>query len=227
MQSSLLAHFPHIRFYGEEYEKSYNTKYFRAIHLGEKDDYLITLDPIDGTQFYLDNHDNYQILLSILNVDEYEAVMALTPSQNSYYYALRKEGIFSGDFNTPLADCQPLTLDSPQPVVYLGWGMGHFAAKIPSTYQVLDLAKAYSRDRQIPNVNGILSGDLAGAILRTGKWIDGAAIAFLAQTAGCIVTTFDGSPPPPLHTCQNYQRPGLIIATSSALHQHLLQAVQS
>ena len=32
----LLSKFPNIRFYGEEYESSPNTKYFRAIDLGEK-----------------------------------------------------------------------------------------------------------------------------------------------------------------------------------------------
>lgn len=222
IEVALLAHFPQIRFYGEEYEKSYNTKYFKAIDLGAENDYLITLDPIDGTQFYLDGHRNYQIILTILNWDEYEAVIALTPAESSYYYALRNEGIFRGDFDTALEDCQPLVLESPQPVVYLGWGMGHLAEKIAPNYQVLDLEKAYSRDRQIPNVNGILSGDLTGAIIRTGKWIDGAAIAFLAQTAGCIVTTLDGSPLPPLHACEDYQRPGLIIATSPEVHQDLL-----
>jgi myo-inositol-1(or 4)-monophosphatase len=222
IEVALLAHFPVIRFYGEEYEKSYNTKYFKAIDLGAENDYLITLDPIDGTQFYLDGHSNYQIILTVLNHDEYEAVIAITPAQQTYYYALRNEGIFHGDFDTPLDECKPLTLPSPQPVVYLSWGLGHLADKIAPHYSVLDIAKAYSRDRQIPNVNGILSGDLTGAMIRTGKWIDGGAIAFLAQTAGCIVTTLDGSPPPPLHSCKDYQRPGLIIATSPEVHQHLL-----
>jgi len=222
IEVALLAHFPDIRFYGEEYEKSYNTKYFKAIDLGAENDYLVTLDPIDGTQFYLDGHSNYQIILTVLNHDEYEAVIALTPAQQSYYYALRHEGIFYGDFDTPLDDCQPFTLPPPQPVVYLSWGLGHLADKIAPHYSVLDIEKAYSRDRQIPNVNGILSGDLTGAMIRNGKWIDGGAIAFLAQTAGCIVTTLDGSPPPPLHTCKDYQRPGLIIATSPEVHQHLL-----
>jgi myo-inositol-1(or 4)-monophosphatase len=227
LEVALLAHFPQIRFYGEEYEKSYNTKYFRALDLGEQGDYLVTLDPIDGTQFYLDGHNNYQIILSILNADEFEAVIALTPSQNCYYYALRNEGIFQGTFATELDDCSLLTLNSPQPVVYLGWGMSHLGAKLKASYQILDLKQDYSCQVQVPNLNGILNGDLAGAVVRAGKWIDGAAIAFLAQTAGCIVTTLDGSPLPPLFECSNYQRPGLIFATSATVHQHLLEALQA
>jgi 3'-phosphoadenosine 5'-phosphosulfate (PAPS) 3'-phosphatase len=37
-------------------------------YLGDKNDYLVTLDPIDGTQFYLDGHSNYQIILSVLKL---------------------------------------------------------------------------------------------------------------------------------------------------------------
>lgn len=80
---ALLGTFPQIRFYGEEYEQSRNTKYFRAIALGSKENYLVTLDPIDGTQFYLDGHFNYQIILSILNWDAFEAVIALSPALNT------------------------------------------------------------------------------------------------------------------------------------------------
>ncbi|HEY9858651.1 MAG TPA: inositol monophosphatase family protein [Candidatus Obscuribacterales bacterium] len=85
VEVALLGTFPNIRFYGEEYEQSYNTQYFRSIELGPQDDYLVTLDPIDGTQFYLDGHSNYQIILSILNRDEFEAAIALSPAQNTYY----------------------------------------------------------------------------------------------------------------------------------------------
>ncbi|MGB3638181.1 MAG: inositol monophosphatase family protein, partial [Rivularia sp. (in: cyanobacteria)] len=72
VEVALLGNFPNIRFYGEEYKSSPNTKYFRAVDFGEKDDYLVTLDPIDGTKFYIDGHSNYQIILSILNTDDYE-----------------------------------------------------------------------------------------------------------------------------------------------------------
>ncbi|MCU0523641.1 MAG: inositol monophosphatase family protein, partial [Elainella sp. Prado103] len=60
-----------------------------------------------------------------------------------------------------------------------------------------------------------------------GKFIDGAALAFLAQEAGCIVTTHTGESLPPLYTCQNYGRPGLVIANSPDVHQALLAALQS
>ena len=83
VEVALLGHFPNIRFYGEEYKSSPNTKYFRAVDFGEKDDYLITLDPINGTKFYIDGHSNYQIILSIINTDDYEAVIAISPSEDT------------------------------------------------------------------------------------------------------------------------------------------------
>lgn len=225
VEVALLGAFPNLRFYGEEYEQSYNTKYFRAIDLGEKDDYLVTLDPIDGTQFYLDGHTNYQIILSVLNWDEFEAVIAITPAQNTYCYALRGQGAWQGNLEDDLANAHLLQVKETKPTILLGWGMESLAPKLNTHYQVIDVATSYSKDIQIPNVNGMLSGELAGAVTRSGKFIDGAALAFLAQEAGCIVTTHTGDSLPPLHQCKDYSRPGLLIAATPIVHQHLQEAI--
>ena len=221
----LLGLFPQVRFYGEEYEQTYNTKYFRAIDLGEPGDYLIALDPIDGTQFYLDGHNNYQIILSILNADEFEAVIAVTPGQDVYYYTLRGEGTFKGQLHQDLDSCLPVIIEAPQKAICLGWHMGKVAPFLRDRYTVFHTKEDYGKDQPIPNFNGLLSGDLAGAVLARGQFIDGAALAFMAQEMGYLVTTLDGSPPPPLHQCENYQRPGMVVAASAEIHQDLLQAV--
>lgn len=226
VEVALLGLFPDIRFHGEEYEKTYNTKYFRATDLGPDGDYLVTLDPIDGTRFYLDNHPNYQIILGVLNADDFEAVIALTPAQDCYYYALRNEGAFVGKLADDLEDCQPLRVDPTTNRIFLGWNMGRYASGL-DRYQLIDIKADYSKTTLVPNVNGLLSGDLSGALLRGGKFIDGAAIAFLAQQAGCIVTTLTGEPLPPLHACENYQRSGLAIGASEAIHSDLLSAYAS
>ncbi|MEC4818471.1 MAG: inositol monophosphatase family protein [Scytonema sp. PMC 1069.18] len=223
----LLGTFPEIRFYGEEHEQSRNTKYFRSLELGVQDDYLVTLDPIDGTKFYLDGHSNYQIILSVLNADDYEAVLAISPAQNTYAYAIRGEGAFQGTLEMDLENCTSLQITSSKPTILLGWGMSQLVPALSEYYQVIDVARDYSSNIQIPNLNGILSGELAGAAIRSGNLIDGAALAFLAREAGCLVTTLDGSKVPPLHTCHDYKLPGLIVATSTEVHQHLLKAAQS
>lgn len=226
IEVALLGHFPNVRFYGEEYEQAYNTKYFRAIDLGSEGDYLVTLDPIDGTQYYLDGHRNYQIILGILDHDEFEAAIAISPAQNTYYYAVRGEGTWQGKLDADWADCHPLRIEQKNSVILLGWGMGAIAPPLKEHYRVLDVATDYSLDIQIPNVNGILAGELAGVVLQSAKWIDGAALAFLAQEAGCIVTTLEGQPLPPLHTDRDRQRPGLVVAVTPEIHQHLLEASQ-
>lgn len=226
IEVALLGAFPDIRFYGEEYEQSYNTKYFRAIDLGETGDYLVTLDPIDGTRFYLDGHSNYQIILSVLNWDTYEAAIAITPAQNLYCYALRGQGCWQGSLETNLEDCQPLQITEPSSTILLGWGMERLAPKLSDRYSVIKVSTDYSKTQQIPNFFGTLTGELAGAVFRAGQWIDGAALAFLAQEAGCLVSTHKGTPLPPLHTCKDYRFEGLLVATSQEVHQHLVEAIQ-
>ncbi len=227
VEVALLGTFPDLRFYGEEYEQSANTKYFRSVELGEQGDYLVTLDPIDGTKFYLDGHSNYQIILTVLNRDEFEAVLAISPALNTYYYALRGEGTFTGSLEDDLEACVPVQLESAEPIILLGFGMSEFKPLLENNYDVIDIANDYGIDVQIPNHNGILSGCLCGTVSRSAKFIDGAALAFLAQEAGCIVTTYDGSCPPPLNMCKDYSRPGLLVAASESVHRHLLEAAKT
>lgn len=227
VEVALLGTFPDVRFYGEEYEQSYNTKYFRAIDLGQQGDYLVTLDPIDGTQFYLDGHSNYQIILTVLNYDEFEAAIAITPAQNTYCFALRGEGCWQGTLEAGLESAEPLRVSERNSTVLLGWGTEFLAPKLSDRYTVISIATTYSKEAQIPSFSGMLSGELAGAALRVGKFIDGAALAFLAQEAGCIVTTHDGSPLPPLYACKDYERPGLFMSVSTSVHQDLLAAMQN
>jgi fructose-1,6-bisphosphatase/inositol monophosphatase family enzyme len=225
VEVALLGTFPDLRFYGEEHEQSYNTKYFRAITPAPQGEYLVTLDPIDGTRFYLDGHSNYQIILGILSWEEFAGVIAITPAEETFCYALRGEGTWQGHLDTGLDACEPLRVSYPKPTVLLGWGMESLAPALRPHYTVLDVATSYSQTQQIPNVNGMLRGELAGTVIRAGKFIDGAALAFLAQEAGCIVTTHTGEAPPPLYECEDYGRPGLIIAASPEVHRHLLEAI--
>jgi fructose-1,6-bisphosphatase/inositol monophosphatase family enzyme len=228
VEVALLGNFPNIRFYGEEYKSSPNTKYFRAVDFGEKDDYLVTLDPIDGTKFYIDGHSNYQIILGILNTDDYEAVIAISPSQDSYFYALRGEGAFKGTLNMDLSECTPLKVDSnAKPTILLGTAMNSLTPTLKGKYNIINAVEDYSSSIEMPNLNSIFTGGISGAVKRFGQFIDGAALAFIAKEAGCIVTSLDGSTLPPLNTCSDYKLPGLIIGTSKSVHQDLLKAVMN
>ena len=223
----LLGYFPQLRFFGEEHAKTFNTKYFRAIDLGPQGDYLITLDPIDGTRCYADGHSNYQIILNVLNADDFEATLFIRPSQNRYCFALRGEGAFFGALTDDMDDCQPLTIQPQNTIIHLGGGAGEFASRIRAPYAAYDLHVEYSAQTQMPTLGDLLlDGAYAGAILSRANFLDAAAIAFIAREAGCIVTTHDGDPPPPLHACEGNCWPGLFIATDQAVHDALQLVVQ-
>lgn len=226
VEVALLGTFPQIRFFGEEFEKSYNTKYFRAIELGPPGDYLVTLDPIDGTRFYLDGHSNYQIILTVMDTDAFAAAIALTPAEDYCTYAIRGEGTFAGSLSDELHQFQPLVIGQSKNQIFLGSKVGQLAPHLRDRYTVIDILADYAPDRPTPNVNGLLTGELTGAALASGKWIDSAALAFMAQEAGCLLTTWDGAPLPPLSTCEDYQWPGLLIASTKAVHSDLLAAVK-
>ena len=230
VEVALLGTYPQLAFYGEEYEQSRNTKYFTSTEL-TNDNYLITLDPIDGTKYYLDGFDNYQIILSILSANAYEAVIAVSPARQSYYYTIKErdlpqQTVYQGNLNQDLAECTPLTITNPYPAVLLGWGMGHLKSVLSEQYEVIDLENCYSSSVQSPNYNGIFSGDLSGWITKRGKFIDSAALAFMAEQNGAIVTGFDGLPLPPLSSCNDYSYNGAIVANTPQLHQDMLAACQ-
>ncbi|MEL6927989.1 MAG: inositol monophosphatase family protein [Cyanobacteria bacterium J06600_6] len=225
VEVALLGTYPYLAFFGEEYKQSRNTKYFTTTELSS-DKYLITLDPIDGTKYYLDGFDNYQIILGILNHENYEGAIAISPAQNRYYYALKNRGLYQGSLAQDIDECTPLKIDAATPTILLGWGMGHLKPALQDKYQVIDIENCYSSEIKFPNYNGIFSGDLIGWITKRGKFIDSAALAFMAAENGCVVTGFDGKSLPPLHTCQNNSYTGAIVARTPKLHQDLLAACQ-
>ncbi len=223
----MLGQFPTVRFYGEEHEKSYNTKYFRSIELGPQDDYLVTLDPIDGTRFYLDGHDNYQVMLNVLNADGFEAALVIRPAYDRYFYAIRGEGVFAGTLSDAMEDCQPLRIETPEKQIYLGGGAAQMKAQLTDKYKVIDIHADYSAEVQVPSTASFLMGELSGAVLMGAQFIDGAAFAFMAQEAGGVVTQIDGSPLPALSDCEGYRWPPLAFGVTAEVHGDLIAAAKA
>ncbi len=227
VEVALLGTFPELRFFGEEYEKSRNTKYFRSIELGEQGDYLVTLDPIDGTKLYMDGSDNYLIILCILNADDYEAVLTISPAINQYWVTFRGEGIFVGDLDQDLTDCVPLRIQQHKSTILLGWDMADVKPALDDKYDVIDLENSYVRDRNFPNYKNIFSGDLIGWITKRGKFIDSAALAWMAKEAGYIISDLNGLPLKPLSSCENLSYQGILVGVNEEVHRDLLAAVKN
>ena len=160
------------------------------------------------------------------NTDDYEAVLAMSPAYEAYYYGLRGQGTFKGPLSADLADCPLLKLAAPPNRVMVGSRLAALKPVLSDRYEVISISEDYSPEVRVPTINGILTGELAGVVLAMGQLIDGAALAFLAREAGYIVTTLTGEPLPPLSSCQNYRIPGLIMAATPELHQDLVAAAE-
>lgn len=227
LEVTLLAKFPNLRFYGEEYEKTYNTKYFRAIDLGPQGDYLITLDPIDGTRYYMDGHPNYLVILTVLNADNFEAAIALSPANDCYYYSLRGQGTFVGSMADDLDACKPLKIENPGDKVLLGWALSDMADEMRSHFPVIDLKTEYSTETPVPPINGLLTGEVAGVILASAQFIDTAALAWMAEEMGYFMTTYDGQPLPPLSACKDYRRDEIIVSATEEMQNKLVEIMRA
>ena len=83
---------------------------------------------------------------SVLNADEFEAVIAITPGQDRYYYTLRGEGTFKR--RTPprtWISAKPIAIESPQKAICLGWHMGEVAPLLRNRYTVFHTKADYAQ----------------------------------------------------------------------------------
>lgn len=222
IELALLAKFPQVRFFGEEYQSSYNTKYFRGINL-VKDELLITLDPIDGTRAYLDKLGAFAIILTIIQGDHYEAVLIIKPRQKYYIIALRNQGAYYGELNQDKLNLnQPLKLAPLQSeLLYLSFGLSYLREKLPNTFKTWCSATDYCPPENPPEYLELIKGNLAGVILEKGNLIDSAAISFVAREAGAIVTLWDGEDFEPFKEIEPWKIPGIIIAHNPQVYQQI------
>jgi myo-inositol-1(or 4)-monophosphatase len=222
---ALLAKFPHLPFFGEEHERSYNTKYFTKIDLTEY--YLITLDPIDGTRAYLDGLSCWSIVLSVIKNKCYEAVMVLQPRRNHYIYALRGQGVFKGKIDDDLSVSEPLKLGKLNSNrLYVSYALTELKSKLEPEFDTWCSSGAQPPHNP-PDFLDLINGNLAGFIIEKGNLIDSACFAFMMRETGAIVSYFDGSDFEPFRNVNNMKIDGLIIGFNQQIYQQLLNKLYS
>lgn len=223
IELALLAKFPELKFFGEEYAKSYNTKYFRGTNLGDDEELLITLDPIDGTRAYLDNLSCFSIILNIIKNKQYEAVFVLQPKRKHYFYALKGKGAFMGAIDNNLELAKPLKLTSLNShKIYLSFALTSLKTKLNPIFDTWCSATDYNPPENIPDYLDLINGDLAGFVLDKSNLIDSASLAFVAREAGAIASHFDGSDFQPFRNINDMKIDGLVIAFNQEIHQQIL-----
>ena len=232
----LLARFPKLKFYGEEYASSLNTKYLAGTEFGESNEILALLDPIDGTRFYLDRCDNFQVIFGLATAEEYLACLAISPGMNRYYVGIKGEGLRSATLNVPLARAEPLMLEKTSKKILLGLDSSLHRDLLPG-YEIMDVDRDYSISPRSSNLNGILKGELGGCITSQIALIDGLALLFLAEEGGAIVTDHFGNPLPAPGTAYkeesvegalahtSFYLPGAVAALTPEMHRDILSAL--
>lgn len=227
VELALLAQFPQLRFFGEEYQKSYNTKYFTDIGLGEAEELLVTLDPIDGTRAYVDQLPCFAIIVTIIKGKQYEAVMILQPARDNYICALRGKGAFKGDYNQSLEEAQPLLLQPLQSdLVYLSFSLASWRHRLEKMgFSTYCTATDYAPPQIPPEGLNLIQGNLAGVVLEKGNLIDSAAMAFVAREAGAIATDWQGKDFEPFTEVEKMKIPGLVIAANREIHTRILTLI--
>ena len=227
VELALLAQFPQVRFFGEEYQKSFNTKYFSDISLGDEEELLVTLDPIDGTRSYIDQLPCFAIIMNVIKGKSYEAVFILQPQRQNYIYALRGQGAFMGNIDDPLAKAQPLLLQPVQSEqVYLSFSLASLRDRFQAAnFTTYCSATDYAPPQLPPESLDVIKGNLAAVALEKGNLIDNAAMAFVAKEAGAIVTNWQGKDFEPFIEVEKMKIPGLVIAANAEIHQRVLEVL--
>jgi myo-inositol-1(or 4)-monophosphatase len=222
----LLAHFPEIRFFGEEYEKSYNTPYLKGTTWGAPEELLITLDPIDGTRYFADRHDNYQIILSILTSDSFRASLLISPRRDRFLYALKDEGMFVGDLSASAMD-EAIRLkidDNSSSTILVSSKAKLENPKALEGYTVLNTEEQYSKTESCLMGNDMFFGKLAGVVYGKASLIDAGALIFSAEEAGFSVQTYDGQPIPPPGSDSDLMASPAIIGRTPEIASKLLES---
>lgn len=222
VELGVLSHFPEIPFHGEEYKDSRNTKYLAGINFVDNSEYLITLDPIDGTRLYLDGKKLYQIILAVVSRDSFEAAIVFYPAYGDYIYAMKNKGAFYGNFSAPLTDAKRWQISPGSSKIFLSSEFERHKKELNDYYQEIFSSAWYHKDYELHYVSSALRNELSGAIISNAQIIDGAALSFVAKEMGYLVRTLNNQEMPRPLDYPELIFPGLIVAEDNKCLEILL-----
>ena len=218
----LLARFPDLHFFSEEQEKSLNRRYFTA-----KGSLEILLDPIDGTRSYLDNREQYQIMITLHDDREIVGAICYMPRRERGYIGVKGEGcsvltkeeILAGARGTRVS-----VADAEGPV--LVWDAPILVEKLRDTVDIRDLTQWYVTAPGQHSSTDLVEGKASAIIHQTCQAIDGGALAFLAAEAGAIVTHFSGEPLRSFRSEASRIIDQVVVSANQRVHDKLLAALR-
>jgi fructose-1,6-bisphosphatase/inositol monophosphatase family enzyme len=218
----LLARYPELNFFSEEQDKSLNRKYFLGTSNLE-----VLVDPVDGTRPYIDGRENYQIIVAIHDEREMIGAVCYLPRREKCFVAtkgrgafvLSREEILSGKVGTSLevsvSQGPVLVFNSPSLV-----------EKLSPSLDVKDLMVSYLEEPGRHSSTDLLDGLASAVVHETCQAIDGGALAFIAQEAGAIVSSFTGEPVGSYRVRDSRTQPHVVVAATDLVYQKVLAALK-
>lgn len=215
MEVSLLAEFPALAFFGEEVDHSLNMKYFP-----KKAPYTVYLDPIDGTRYYQDGSDLFNVILTVVKDQKIQAAVVAMPAKDAYYWGIRGKGTYRATRHQVLASeaGEPVTLNTQSRVV-LANNLPHVVVGDPwvQTDVVAEYQPGFDK-----TITDVLTGRARAACGLDAGLIDWGAIAFLVEQAGGCVSDMAGRPLEPINMPGDFRFPDILASTDTQAHEELV-----
>lgn len=215
IEVALLARFPRLAFFGEEYAQSPNMKYF------PKEAALqVLLDPIDGTLFFQDGLDNFNIIVSLADRHEIIAAACYVPGRDKLFSAVLGAGTRVRTAAQVKSGAPGEILDiSENPAVMVTYDQEKAASRLAGDFEICCIARQYRRGQACLAPNAILLKE-ASVLLGSQKagLIDWGALAFLIKEAGGRATSWHGEPFPPISELPDLFLPQLLACSNETIH---------
>lgn len=217
-----LSEFPSVRFFGEEVDKSLNMKYFP-----EDAELQVLVDPIDGTRYYADQLDVFNIIVSIVSRQGFEAAIVYVPGRDSCYSSTNTTGAFVATTSELLqGTARKLTLSAESNTV-ITYDHPDVTEALCSSFNIIDVHQAYEPGHGCPSINSILWGDAAAVVCKGHGLIDWGAIACIVACSGGVVTSWSGAPVPTAADLENLHFDSVIIAANQIVHDQIQELLNN
>ena len=211
---AILARYDDIAFHGEEYATDRISGYFPKTA-----PYLVTLDPIDGTRYFMDGLPLFSIIMTVCKDGRMIAAVAYLPREERFYVGLGKGGAFTMTAKDALEGgvWSKYRVTEASSVVLVGEAdLARKDALKQAGFTVIHGSSQYhgQPDWRHGSIR-LLSGEVAGMATRDSQLIDAGAIAFIAASAG-------GKDNDPQYDMSTKLAPRIIAAASPATYDRIV-----
>lgn len=213
----LIGRHPDLGF--EPEETSRNLRYFPV-----NAEYIVTLDPINGTLFYKDGLPLFDIVMTILREGRVVGAVTYVPVRGEFFIGVAGEGAFTTTReevaqDRPWAEFRLPTAPAQLALTYRC--LDDVEARLKRIVPSVDLARDYDPATAWVTIFSILRGDICAFLKGDAQVIDWGAIGFIVEQAGGVVTDFAGQPIPPYDPPRR-RIPNLLCCVDRDLHSRIV-----